>query len=259
MRSLRLQHRLPRLVTATFLLALSALFSGCASTGTAKADPFEPINRVTFAVNDTVDAAILTPVAKGYRAVTPAPVRAGLNNIFTNVGDITTAVNNLLQGNGGKAASDVGRFLVNSTLGILGLFDVASPMGLERNNEDFGQTLGKWGVPSGPYVVLPLMGPSTVRDGLSRPFDSRLGYSPYTEHVPTRNSVFAIEIIDLRANLLNASSTLDQASLDKYLFLRDAFLQRRLRQVHDGKVPQQDREALEDALDAPAKPAAEKK
>ena len=242
----------PRL-TALLMIAITTVLSGCAATGTSKADPFEPVNRVTFAVNDKLDAAIVTPIAKGYRAVTPAPVRAGVNNVFTNVGDVATAVNNLLQGNGGKAVSDVGRFLVNSTLGILGLFDVATPMGMEKNNEDFGQTLGKWGVESGPYLVLPLAGPTTLRDLAGRPVDRYLGYSQYSQHVPTRNAAFAIELIDLRSNFLSASSTLDEASLDKYLFLRDAFLQRRLRQVHDGKVPQAARDALEESLEAPIK------
>lgn len=251
--------RLTNALSTLILTSMALLSSGCATTNTAKADPLEGLNRATFAFNDTVDAAILKPVAKGYRAITPSPIRAGVNNVFTNVGDVATAVNNLLQGNGGKAASDVGRFLVNSTLGILGLFDVATPMGLEKNDEDFGQTLGKWGVPSGPYLVLPLMGPSTLRDGIARPFDGKLGYSTYVKHVPTRNSVFATELIDLRANLLNASNTLEEASLDKYLFLRDAYLQRRLRQVHDGKVPQEARDALEESLEAPIKPAPEKK
>ena len=168
-------------------------------------------------------------------------------------------MNNILQGKGGDAASDAGRFLVNSTLGVLGLFDVATPMGLEKHNADFGQTMGKWGIGSGPFLMLPLMGPSTLRDALGRPVDAYAGYSRYVDHIPTRNSAFAVEVIDLRANLLGASSTLDTAALDKYQFLRDAYLQRRLRSIYDGKVPQDKLDQLEDDLlppkaDAKAEP-----
>ena len=227
------------------------LFAGCASTNAPKADPFEGLNRATYKFNDTVDEAVLKPVAKGYQAVTPQFVRAGISNAFTNIGDVGTAVNNLLQGKPGNAFSDAGRFIVNSTFGILGLFDLATPMGLEKHSEDFGQTLGKWGVESGPYIVIPLMGPATLRDVAARPVDAYTGYFRYLDHIPTRNSTFGVEIIDLRANLLGASDTLDTAALDKYQFMRDAFLQRRLSQVYDGKVPQEKRDKLEDDLDSP--------
>lgn len=223
---------------------------GCATQGASKADPFEGMNRATYKFNDAVDGAVLKPVAKGYQAVTPQFVRAGISNAFANVGDVSTAVNNLLQGKPGNAVSDAGRFLVNSTLGILGLFDVATPMGLEKHDEDFGQTLGKWGVESGPYLVLPLMGPSTLRDAAGRPVDGYMGYFRYIDHIPTRNTTFGVELIDLRANLLGASDTMDAAALDKYQFLRDAFLQRRLNMVYDGKVPQAKRDKLEDDLDS---------
>lgn len=227
------------------------LFAGCASTNAPKADPFEGLNRATYKFNDTVDEAVLKPVAKGYQAVTPQFVRAGISNAFTNIGDVGTAVNNLLQGKPGNAFSDAGRFIVNSTFGILGLFDLATPMGLEKHSEDFGQTLGKWGVESGPYIVIPLMGPATLRDVAARPVDAYTGYFRYLDHIPTRNSTFGVEIIDLRANLLGASDTLDTAALDKYQFMRDAFLQRRLSRVYDGKVPQEKRDKLEDDLDSP--------
>jgi phospholipid-binding lipoprotein MlaA len=139
------------------------------------------------------------------------------------------------------------------------LFDVATPMGIEKHNEDFGQTLGKWGVNSGPFLVLPLMGPSTLRDAAGRPVDAYAGYFRYMDHIPTRNSTFALEIIDLRSNLLGASSTLDTAALDKYQFVRDAYLQRRLRAVYDGKPPQDKLDKLEDDLVPPAAPKADKK
>ena len=236
----------------TALISVCALlFAGCASTNAPKADPFEGLNRATYKFNDTVDEAVLKPVAKGYQAVTPQFVRAGISNAFTNIGDVGTAVNNLLQGKPGNAFSDAGRFIVNSTFGILGLFDLATPMGLEKHSEDFGQTLGKWGVASGPYIVSPLMGPATLRDVAARPVDAYTGYFRYIDHIPTRNSTFGVEIIDLRTNLLGASDTLDTAALDKYQFMRDAFLQRRLSQVYDGKVPQDKRDKLEDDLDSP--------
>ncbi len=236
----------------TALISVCALlFAGCASTNAPKADPFEGLNRATYKFNDTVDEAVLKPVAKGYQAVTPQFVRAGISNAFTNIGDVGTAVNNLLQGKPGNAFSDAGRFIVNSTFGILGLFDLATPMGLEKHSEDFGQTLGKWGVASGPYIVIPLMGPATLRDVAARPVDAYTGYFRYIDHIPTRNSTFGVEIIDLRTNLLGASDTLDTAALDKYQFMRDAFLQRRLSQVYDGKVPQDKRDKLEDDLDSP--------
>lgn len=235
--------------------AISLFLVGCASTTGAPADPLEGVNRATFAFNETLDKAVLTPVAKGYRAVTPQFVRTGISNAFSNVGDVGTGVNNLLQGKPGSAISDIGRVLVNTTLGILGLFDVATPMGLEKNNEDFGQTLGKWGLGSGPYLVLPLLGPSTVRDTAGRLADQYTSYSRYVEHVPTRNVLLGTQIIQIRADLLSTTQTLDEASLDKYQFVRDAFLQRRLNQVYDGKVPREARDKLDESLEAPIAPA----
>ena len=240
----------PKYLVAIAMSSLIGL-SGCATTTASKADPLEGLNRATYAFNDAVDEAVFKPVAKGYQAVTPGFFRAGVTNLFTNIGDVATAMNNLLQGKGGDAASDAGRFLVNSTLGVLGLFDVATPMGLEKHDEDFGQTLGKWGVNSGPFLMLPLMGPSTLRDAAGRPVDAYAGYSRYVDHIPSRNSAFALEIIDLRANLLGASSTLDTAALDKYQFIRDAYLQRRLRSIYDGKAPQEKLDQLEDDLSPP--------
>ena len=230
----------------------AALFlSGCASTNAPKADPLEGFNRATFAFNDTVDAAVLKPIAQGYQAVTPSFVRAGVSHAFTNIGDVASAVNSLLQGKPSEAATSAGRFLVNSTLGILGLFDVATPMGLDRHNEDFGQTLGKWGVGSGPYLVVPFMGPSTVRDSTGRGVDSFMSWSKQVDHIPTRNITSVVELVDLRANLLGAGKTLDEAALDKYQFLRDAYLQRRLRMVHDGKVSPEKLDKLEEDLEPP--------
>ena len=248
----------PKYLPAITLFSL-VLLSGCASTTASKADPFEGVNRATYAFNDTIDRAVLKPIAKGYDTVTPGFIRAGVSNLFMNIGDVATALNNLLQGKGGEAASDAGRFLVNSTIGVLGLFDLATPMGLDKHNADFGQTLGKWGVGSGPFLMLPLMGPATLRDAVGRPVDAYAGYFRYVNHIPTRNVAFGLEIIDLRANLLGASTTLDTAALDKYQFVRDAYLQRRLRSIYDGKVPQEKLDQLEDDLVPPAAPKAEKK
>jgi phospholipid-binding lipoprotein MlaA len=236
----------------TALLAAALLFlAGCASTGAPPADPLEGLNRGTYAFNDAVDRAVLKPVAQGYQAVTPTFVRSGVSNAFSNVGDVSVSVNNLLQGKPRDALSDLGRFVVNSTLGILGLFDVATPMGLEKHEEDFGQTLGKWGVGSGPFLMVPLMGPSTLRDSTGRFADSYAGWFRQVDHVPTRNSTYGLEVINLRAGLLGAGDTLDTAALDKYQFLRDAYLQRRLRLVYDGKVPQEASDKLEDDLSPP--------
>ena len=236
------------------LLAVVTMFTimGCASTSSPKADPWEGFNRGSFAVNEAIDKAVLTPLAKGYQAVTPSFIRSGVSNAFGNVGDVGSGLNNMLQGKPDRALSDFGRVLVNSTLGILGLFDVASPMGLDKNNEDFGQTLGRWGVGSGPYLVLPLLGPSTLRDAIGRVPDRYTSYSHQVEHVPTSNSLLGLDIIRTRAELLVTGKTLEEASLDKYQFLRDAFLQRRLSQVYDGKVPQALREKLEEEIEPPA-------
>jgi phospholipid-binding lipoprotein MlaA len=232
-----------------FLAAL--VLPGCAATNAPKADPFEGINRTTFAFNDALDATVLKPVATGYQALAPEFVRAGVSNFFTNVGDIASAANSLLQGKPVEAASSAGRVVANSTLGILGFFDVATPMGLDKHEEDFGQTLGSWGIGSGPYLVIPLMGPSTLRDATGRGADSYLGWSRQVDHIPTRNSALALEIVQVRANLLGAGKALEEAALDKYQFLRDAYLQRRLRAVHDGKVSQEKLDKLEEDLEPP--------
>ncbi len=238
---------------SALILLAAIFFGGCATVPgpASKADPFESFNRASFAFNDTVDGAVLKPVAKGYVAVTPGFVRSGISNAFGNVSDVKSAVNNLLQGNPGKAASDTGRVLVNTVLGIFGLWDVASPMGLAKHDEDFGQTLGKWGVGSGPYLVIPLLGPSTVRDSIARIPQRYVEYNFYVDHTPTANALFITEIVNARANFLAAEDTLNAAALDKYNFIRDAYLQRRLRQVHDGKVPIEKLDALDESLERP--------
>jgi phospholipid-binding lipoprotein MlaA len=234
--------------------ALLILLCGCASTNAPKADPFEGLNRATYAFNDATDRALLKPIAQGYKAVTPDFFRAGVSNAFSNLGDVAVSLNNFLQGKPREGVSDVGRFLVNSTLGLLGLFDLATPMGLESHNEDFGQTLGKWGVGPGPYLVIPFMGPSTLRDSLGRVVDSQAGWGSQVDHVRTRNAVRGFELVNVRASLLGAGESLDQAALDKYQFLRDAYLQRRLRMVNDGRVTQDQLDKLDDDLASPPPP-----
>ncbi|APV50877.1 ABC transporter [Betaproteobacteria bacterium GR16-43] len=219
-------------------LCLVLLASGCASTGeTNPRDPWEGFNRPVYAFNDAVDKAVLKPVAQGYKAVVPKPARTGVTNFFGNLDDIGTALNNFLQGKASQGASDVGRFAVNSIFGILGLWDVATPMGLEKHNEDFGQTLGWWGVPSGPYLMIPLLGPSTARDAPARIVDPQYLQGRYLDNEAAMWILTGTNIINLRANLLDAEKVLDDAALDKYSFLRDAWLQRRQNAVYDGKPP----------------------
>jgi len=227
----------------SIVLLLALLLSACASTGNPK-DPLEPLNRKVFAFNDAVDNYALQPVAKGYVAATPLPVRTGVNNFFSNLEDAWNGFNNLLQGKPGNAASDVGRLLINSTVGILGLFDVASEVGLEKHDEDLGQTLGVWGVGPGPYLVLPLMGPSTLRDTAN--FASTL-VDPVgaVERVATRNVARSVKLVDTRAQLLNAGRALDEAALDKYSFMRDFYLKRRRSQIFDGRPPKEDDDEAE--------------
>ncbi|MFM8462208.1 MlaA family lipoprotein [Polynucleobacter victoriensis] len=220
-----------------------ALVAGCATTQqterVAKIDPFESINRAVFTFNENADEYVIKPAAEAYQFVLPEFVRTGVTNFFSNIGDIFVAVNNLLQGKPGNAANDIGRFLVNSTIGILGLFDVATEAGLEKNKEDFGQTLGVWGVPSGPYVVLPLFGPSSIRDTAGLVVDIKTDFILNSNQLNHDQKVGStvLRVVNQRANLLNASQLLEDAAFDKYSFLRDSYLQRRFNQVHDGNPP----------------------
>jgi phospholipid-binding lipoprotein MlaA len=220
-----------------------ALMAGCATTQqterVAKIDPFESMNRAVFTFNENADEYVIKPVAEAYQFVLPDFVRRGVTNFFSNIGDVFVAVNNLLQGKPGNAANDIGRFLVNSTIGILGLFDVATDAGLEKNKEDFGQTLGVWGVPSGPYVVLPLFGPSSVRDTAGLALDIKTDFILNSNQLNHDQKVGStvLRVVNQRANLLDASQLLEDAAFDKYSFLRDSYLQRRRNQVYDGNPP----------------------
>ena len=216
--------------------AAAALLAGCATTG-GNPDPWEGMNRKTFAFNEKLDAAVLKPVATTYQKVVPGFAREGVNNFFDNLEDIGTSLNNILQGKPGQGLSDAGRFVVNSTLGVFGLWDVATPMGLEKHYEDFGQTLGVWGVQSGPYLVLPLLGPSTARDAPAKIVDPSWYYSTYVDPESVYWGLWTLEKVRTRANLLGAESVVEQAALDKYSFIRDAWMQRRRSQVYDGNPP----------------------
>ena len=215
---------------------LAGMLGGCATQGNK--DPLEPMNRGIYKFNDTVDKAAIKPVAGAYKAVIPSPVRTGVNNFFTNLGTVVTIVNDLLQFKFDKALTDTGRFAINSTFGIAGLIDVASMDGIEKRNEDFGQTLGYWGWKDSAYLVLPFLGPSTLRDTGGLVFDSAL-IDPlyYVDDIPARNSAIALKFVDRRSQYLPASDLLDEAALDPYAFMRDAYMQRRTNQIHDGDAP----------------------
>ena len=207
-------------------LLVLALLQGCA-TGPNPRDPFEPFNRSVYRFNDGLDTAIIKPVAKAYQAALPSPVRTGVSNFFGNLSDVWTFVNNVLQANPQAAADSFVRVGVNTLIGLGGVLDWATEMGIDRHREDFGKTLGHWGVATGPYLVLPVLGPSTVRDTAALVVDSKGGLGTEFNSVATRNSLYVLRAVDLRAGLLRAGDVLDQAALDKYAFTRDSHLQRR--------------------------------
>ncbi|MDM0076702.1 VacJ family lipoprotein [Variovorax sp. J2P1-59] len=212
--------------------------TGCATGPNANpADPFEPLNRQVARFNDTVDDAVLRPVATVYQRALPSPIRAGVNNFFGNLSDVWSFVNSVAQLKLQDSAQTFMRVNVNTVFGLGGILDIATEAGIDRHSEDFGQTLGRWGVPSGPYLVLPLLGPSTVRDAAALIVDVNGDLVNHVNDIPVRNSMYALRLVDLRSNLLRASQLLDDAALDRYSFTRDAFLQRRRNEVHDGNLP----------------------
>jgi phospholipid-binding lipoprotein MlaA len=224
------------------VLSLATLIGlgGCATTGATPGDPLEGYNRAMFGFNDGLDKVVFKPLATGYKTVMPQFARTGVTNFFSNLGDIWIGINNVLQGKVEAGAGDFVRFLVNSTVGVVGLFDVASSTGLEKHNEDLGQTLGRWGVGSGAYVVLPILGPSNVRDGLSLLFVDWRGYPVwYINDVSVRNSLIALRFIDVRASLLDVGNLAEEAALDHYAYVRDAFMQRRRSLIYDGEPPRE--------------------
>ncbi|HUS12367.1 MAG TPA: VacJ family lipoprotein [Pyrinomonadaceae bacterium] len=215
------------------------LACGCATTGGDARDPFEGFNRSMYGFNQAVDQAVLKPVAQAYKQGLPEIVQTGVRNFFSNLADVFISVNNLLQGKVIEAANDGMRFAVNTTIGGLGLLDWASEMGLEKHNEDFGQTFGRWGVGDGPYIVWPVFGSSTARDSVGGVFD--IAVDPVSNHKPVaaRNAMNLVRLVGKRADLLDASRLLEEAALDKYVFERDAYLQRRRNLVFDGNPPRE--------------------
>ncbi|KAF1031296.1 MAG: putative phospholipid-binding lipoprotein MlaA [Burkholderia lata] len=214
-----------RIIAAT--VAASAVLSGCATGPNRNPnDPLEPMNRAMYKFNDTVDSNIAQPIAKGYQKVTPTPVRTAISNFFSNLGDLGNIANNLLQLRITDATEDLMRVAMNSVFGVAGLIDIATPAGLPKHHQDFGLTMARWGVPSGPYLVLPVFGPSTIRDGVGRAVDVRFNLLNYIEPA-ARNPMYIAQFISARSDLLGATDLLKQAALDPYSFVRDAYLQQR--------------------------------
>lgn len=251
---------------AVALLALAASLCGCAGVPTAGAgavppspqDPWERWNRGVFAFNDVLDEAVVQPVARGYRDVVPEPVRTWVGNFFGHIGDAWSAVNHLLQGKPGDALHMAMRFGLNTVFGFAGLIDIASSANLERRSEDFGQTLGRWGLGAGPYVVLPLLGPSTLRDSAGLVADAQASAEMLVfSHAGDRAAATVLDVVHRRSTLLGATQLLGEVSLDRYQFVRDAYLQRRRNLVYDGNPPPQDDGFDYDEDDGtPAPPAA---
>jgi phospholipid-binding lipoprotein MlaA len=221
-------QQLGKLMVCAGMVMLPAL-----AQAASEDDPWAGFNRPVFVFNDTLDTYALKPLAQGYQAVTPQFLEDGIHNMFSNVGEVGNLVNNLLQGKIHAAGVDTSRLIFNTSFGLLGFFDVANKMDLRRSDEDFGQTFGAWGVSSGPYLVLPLLGPSTARDALSKFPDSLLAPYPYICDVPARNSINALNVVDTRASLLSAEKLITG---DKYVFIRNAYLQNREFKVTDGQV-----------------------
>ncbi|MFS2021101.1 VacJ family lipoprotein [Massilia sp. CT11-108] len=228
-------HPPPRRIVAALLLTPLALLSGCATgPGRDPADPLEPLNRATFRFNDTLDRHIAQPVARTYNRTVPRFVRTGVDNFFSNLGDVPVMLNDFAQLRLMDGMNDLMRVAVNSTFGLLGVLDIATPAGIAKRNQDFGLTLGHYGVPAGPYLVLPLFGPSTFRDAAGFGVDQYA--SPITYAKPaSRNTLWGVDFVSTRARYLNATNLLEQAALDRYLFVRDAYLGRRRSLLDEGK------------------------
>ncbi len=236
-----MQTKIMALGKTMLLVASLALLPSCATQ--ANKDPLEGMNRGIYKFNDVADKVLIKPVASAYQTVAPSPVRKGVNNFFDNLGSITTVFNDLLQFKFAQAMTDAGRFVINSTVGLAGFIDVASMDNVPKHKEDFGQTLGHWGVADGAYLVLPILGPSSLRDTTGLVFDlattDPIAYAHRKGDVRLHNQLRVAQLIDKRAELLTATDLIDEASLDPYAFTRDAYLQRRASLVQDGLVPEE--------------------
>jgi len=229
-------------IAGRFLLAVSlaAAAAGCATAESEPRDPWEGMNRRIYRFNDSFDDWIARPVATKYRDLLHGEIRGRVRNFFSNLADPFIGVNNMLQGKLEDGFFDWVRFVFNTTFGLLGIHDVASDMGYEKHNEDFGQTFGRWGAGPGPYLVLPLLGPSSVRDGMGTAVDMVADPVGLFEPIAARNSAIVLRATQVRADLLDASQLLDEASLDRYVFWRDAYLQRRRSLIYDGRPPREE-------------------
>lgn len=235
------------------ILAVAVMLGGCATVKDPR-DPFEPVNRVIYQFNETVDMAVLEPTAKVYKFVVPAFVRGSVTNVFANATEIRNIVNNAAQGKFKTAYATFGRLAINSTFGLAGLFDVASEAGMEKYPEDFGQTLGYWGIRDGPFMMLPLFGPSSLRDTVAWPADIYLNPVTYISPNHLRNQIFAGQMVHNRSELLDAKKVMEGAALDEYQFVRDGYLQRRRNLVYDGKPPPDKDPMVKPPPPEPAKP-----
>ncbi len=221
-----------------FVFTLLTLVSGCATTGAMDSrDPFEGFNRGVFKFNQTMDDALFTPLGKFYQAITPGPVDKGVTNFFSNLGEIAVIANDLLQFKAGQAVSDAARFIFNSTIGLLGVIDVSTTMGLPKHDEDFGQTLAHWGVGSWPYLMVPLFGPTTFRDSTSLIIDKGV-LNPvfYVDDTAAKSGLLTLNYIDFKADFLSADRLLEEAALDKYEFVKSAYFEKRANLINDGEV-----------------------
>ena len=238
------------------LVTLGMLAAGCASSPTeseseespdrAEYDPLEPLNRSMYAINDVIDRYTLRPIARGYKAVMPEFARRGVTNFSRNLATPRSSMNNFLQGKPGRGFTDLGRFLLNSTFGLAGLLDIATAEGIPEYDEDFGQTLAVWGLPEGPYLFIPILGPNTLLDAVSIPVDIYSDLLIHYDNSSVRDKVYGLRLIDLRMRLLTADTLLED-SKDPYLTLRESYLQNRRFQIYDGNPPSTDEE--EDLFD----------
>ncbi|MEY2842737.1 MAG: hypothetical protein RI920_774 [Pseudomonadota bacterium] len=230
------------LAALALVSGLSGL-GGCATSANL-GDPMEGWNRKVFAFNETADAYVLKPLARGYKAVAPEPVRTGLNNVAGNIRDVWSSANLFMQGRFKDGTLSVIRFSVNTTFGVLGLLDMASAMQMDRYNEDFGQTLGVWGVKPGAYIVWPILGPSTLRDSVGLPADWYFSMSTLGSYPREVNVLRVVDVVRIRANLLESGNLIDDVALDKYAFIRDAYRQRRQNLIYEGDPPEEDEPPL---------------
>jgi phospholipid-binding lipoprotein MlaA len=224
------------LLRAATLCACASLVSACAM-GPTREDPFEPVNRASYKVHQVIDGRVIKPIAQAYVDYTPKPVQLAVTNFFGNIDDMFSVVNDMLQGKGDKAGNDLGRVITNTGFGVLGLIDIAGSAGIPKGNEDFGQTFGFWGIPQGPYLFIPVFGPTTVRDGSGTLIRAYASPVNFIDDTPTRYILWLLNLVDLRASALQTENLLNQAALDPYTFIRRSYLQRRQYLVYDGKPP----------------------